>query len=119
MDALEDRCPDQIDPSRWHLAIEDGRRFLKQWGGQAEALGWTVTELFGLDPIPAHAGPAYQRLSRYDNTGLIWLLQGNPVAALTESTAAVKMPTGNILTYRKRHKPGLGPLGDSTDDFIP
>ena len=24
----------------------------------------------------------------------------------------------NILTYRKNNKPGMGPIGDSLDDFI-
>src|SRR5215472_3696326 len=49
--------------------------------------------------------------------GLIWLLQGDPVVALTETTAAIRHATGNITTYRRFHKPALGPLGDSLDDM--
>jgi hypothetical protein len=37
--------------------------------------------------------------------------------ALTEAAAAIENPTGVITTYRKHHKPALGPLGDSFDDL--
>jgi len=58
------------------------------------------------------------RLSLYDATGLIWLLQGHSVVAITATTAAIKnRTTGNVLTYRRYNKPALGPLGDSLDDF--
>jgi hypothetical protein len=99
-------------------AIEDGRRFLAEWGEQAESLGWTARDLIGLHEVPANPHPTYQRLSRYDCTGPVWLLQGCPVVALTEETAAIKMPTGSITTYRKHNKPAYGPLGDSLDDCL-
>jgi hypothetical protein len=86
-------------------------------GEQAEALGWTVKDLFGLLRVPAHAHPSFNRLSRYDETGLIWLLQGRPVVALTEVTAAIQSSTSAITIYRRHYKPALGPLGDSLDDF--
>jgi hypothetical protein len=115
---LERRCPDGVPTERWRIAIDDGRRFLPAWGEQAESLGWTARDLFGLHEVPANPGPRYQRLSRYDCTGLIWLLQKCPIVALTEATAAIRMPTGSILTYRKFNKPAFGPLGDSIDDFL-
>jgi len=114
---LERRCPAQVEPGRWQLAVKDGRRFLAQWGEQAEALGWTSHDLFELHEVPANPHPQYRRLSRYDCTGLIWLLQGCPVMALTDATAAIRMPAGSIITYRKHNKPAYGPLGDSIDDF--
>jgi hypothetical protein len=49
------------------------------------------------------------RLSRYDVTGLCWLLEGRPVVALTADTAAIGNPTGNITTYRRFNKPSYGP----------
>jgi hypothetical protein len=49
--------------------------------------------------------------------GLIWLLRGRPVLALTEGTAAIESPTGTTTVYRRHNKPALGPLGDSLDDF--
>jgi hypothetical protein len=118
LDTLERRCPAHVEAERWQQCVEDARRFLASWGDQAEALGWTSAELFGLHKPPANPHPSYSRLSRYDCTGLLWLLQGRRVVALTDDTAAIQNPsTGNVLTYRKTRKPAFGPLGDSLDDF--
>ncbi len=119
LSALEARCPDLVPIDRWQLAVQDGRRFLAQWGEQAQALGWTAKDLFGLQTPGAKPHPSYSRLSRYDETGLIWLLQGRPVVALTETTAAIQNPTGAITTYRRHNKPAIGPVGDSLDDLKP
>jgi hypothetical protein len=115
--ALEQRCPDHVPIGRWQQAVEDGRRFMARWGKQAEALGWEAKDLFGLHQPPAPLHPSYSRLARYDETGLIWLLQGRPVVALTEATAAIQSSTGAITVYRRFAKPALGPVGDSLDDF--
>jgi hypothetical protein len=114
---LEARCPDHVDVARWQQAVEDGRRFLATWAAPAEALGWDSRDLFGLHTPPEHPHPSYRRLSRYDCTGLVWLLEGRPVVALTEATAAIENPTGSITVYRRFNKPALWPLGDSLDDL--
>jgi hypothetical protein len=119
LSALEASCPDLAPVDRWQAAVEDGRAFLARWGEQAEALGWTARDLFGLAPVPGVPHPSYSRLSRYDATGLIWLLRGRPVIALTEATAAIQNPTGTVTVYRRFNKPALGPLGDSLDDLEP
>jgi hypothetical protein len=115
--ALRERCPNYIEPDRWSLAVTDGARFLLQWAQQAQALGWTARELFGLHPPPENPHPSYRRLSRYDATGLIWLLQGREVVALTATTATIRRPSGTVTVYRKNNKPVSGSLGDSLDDF--
>lgn len=115
--ALAKRCPVHVDEAAWHRALADGDFFLAQWGSQTETLGWTAKDLFGLAPVPTSPRPSYRRLSRYDETGLIWLLQGRQVLALTESTAAVESPTGTVTVYRRYNKPALGPVGDSLDDL--
>jgi len=117
LEALESRCPDYVPGDHWQQAVEDGRRFLAQWGEQAEALGWTARNLFGLAPAPDKPHPAYRRLSRYDETGLIWLLRGRQVLALTETTAAVQNSTGTVTVCRRHNKPALGPFGDSLEDL--
>jgi hypothetical protein len=86
---------------------------------QAEALGWTAKHLFGLHKPPNRPHPSYSRLSRYDETGLIWLLGGREVVALAGSTAAIQSSTGAITTYRRHNKPALAPPGDSLDDLEP
>jgi hypothetical protein len=117
---LESRCPELVDHDRWQQCVEDGRTFLARWGEQAEALGWTAKDLFGLHKPPEKPHPSYNRLSRYDEIGLIWLLCGRPVVALTGATAAIQSSTGAIsaiTTYRRHSKPALGPVGDSLDDL--
>jgi hypothetical protein len=113
---LRSGCPALVEVERWQKTIRDAQSFLATWGGQAYALGWTARELFGLHPVPAHPAPAFRRLSRYDSTGLIWLLQGRPVIALTETEAAIQS-AGAVVVYRKHRKPALGPLGDCLDDM--
>ena len=115
--ALAARSPEHVPTDRWQQAVQDGRRFLAKWGEQAAALGWTPRDLFGLHESPDQPHPSYRRLTRYDETGLIWLLQGRPVVALTESTAAIENPAGAITAYRRYDKAALGPVGDSLDDF--
>jgi hypothetical protein len=117
--ALKARCPDHVPVDRWQAAVEDGRAFLTRWGEQAEALGWTARDLFGLHKPPANTHASYSRLSRYDETGLTWLLCGREVVALAEATAAIQNPTGAITTYRRFNRPALGPVGDSLDDLGP
>jgi hypothetical protein len=110
--------PAHISVERWQRAVEDGRSFLAAWGEQADALGWDSRDLFGLDIPPDDPHPSYSRLSRYDNTGLCWLLQGKEVIAMTADTATIRNPnTGAITIYRRFNKPALGPVGDSVDDF--
>jgi hypothetical protein len=91
---------------------------LAKWGEQAQALGWTSADLFGLHTPPANPHPSYNRLSRYDTAGLCWLLQGRSVTVLTETAAMIEnMATGSTSLFRKNHRPALGPLGDSLEDL--
>jgi hypothetical protein len=116
---LQLKPPTMVPVGRWQQAVEDGKRFLAKWGEQAQALGWSSADLFGLHEIPTKPHPSYSRLSRYDCTGLIWLLEGRQVIALTEIAATIRnsSDTGATTTYRRFNKPALGPLGDSLDDF--
>jgi hypothetical protein len=99
---LERHCPDYVDVADWQRMLEDGRRFLVQWGEAAERLNWTVEDLFGLHDPPENPDPRYRRLSRYDATGLIWNLHGREVTMLTERTAAIATPGGGSVTYYRR-----------------
>ena len=116
--ALRANCPAYAPEDRWHQAIVDATAFTSKWGAQAHALGWMERELFGLPDVPDRPRPKYQRLSRYDQTGLVWLLQGRRVVELTKDKAVIETPTGTV-AYRRYNKPALGPLGDSLDDFAP
>ncbi len=102
LDALERRRPAYVDHDRWKQAITDGRRFLAQWAEKAAGLGWSADDLFGLPVVPDRPAPNYQRLSRYDQTGLAWLLQGRRVVALTENTAVIETAMGAV-SYARRN----------------
>ena len=114
---LASHRPDHVQADRWEAAIEEGRRFVTRWGEQAEALGWTARDWFGLASAPDQPTPGDRRLSRYDEMGLIWLLRGRPVLALTEGTAAIDSPIGTVIIYRRYKKLALGRVGDSLADL--
>jgi len=117
--AFRAKCPAYVPEDRWHEAIADAATFISEWGAQIEAFGWTERELFGLHPVPERPAANYSRLSRLDGAGLIWLLHGRPVIALTQRAATILASSGASLMYRRHNKPALGPLGDSLDDFAP
>ena len=104
--ALRARCPDHIEYDRWQQAIRDADSFLPTWGAQARARGWTAGDLFGLHPAPARLAANFSRLSRRDALGLIWLLDGRPVIALTDQQAEIQ-GAGGVLVYRKLGQPAL------------
>jgi hypothetical protein len=102
LDELERRCPAGVDATDWHQAIEDGRRFVAQWGELAEGLGWTDADLIGLHEPPEKPAPSYRRLSRYDEMGLFWLLRGRPVVALMATEAIIRCHSGATLKFYRR-----------------
>ena len=87
---LQAQPPVEVPRDRWHQFINDAGRFLDRWGRQAEAFGWQPEELIGLDP---HAP-----MARYDRMGLIWMLKGEYVVALTATEAKL---SGGLTFYRK------------------
>jgi hypothetical protein len=103
--------------NRYRFPKFGGRRytpthFHSDWSAQAPGFGWTERELFGLHPAPELPAANYDRLARLDSMGLIRLLQGRAVIALTATTAAIQHSSGHVITYRKLNKPAFGPLGD-------
>jgi len=90
---LERRRPERVDDADWHQAATDGRQFLSQWGEEAERLGWTADDLFGLPPIPKQPAWDWHRLARIDQVGLVWLLRGRKVVALSVDQAVIATPS--------------------------
>ena len=84
----------------WKTLQADALTFLKDWAAQAHALGWEALDLFGV-----HAEAPYARL---DGMGLVPLLGGRPVVALTEDSAAIGADSGGTLTFRRRRGWPLG-----------
>ncbi len=88
--------PDCFSVERWRYIVDDADAFLKQWGVAAANLGWSAHDLFGVHP----AAPVV----RFDAMGLIPLLHGNPVIALTETTATLRGSSGSIQRFSRTHK---------------
>ena len=94
--------PAMVRPDRWRRAVADAECFLDQWGAQAASLGWSTLDVFG-----AHPTHPVQRL---DLAGLLLLLHGDELAAITADTAGIRTRSGAILTYYRRPRPGAVPL---------
>jgi hypothetical protein len=78
--------------------LSDAENFLSRWGAAAHALGWTALDLFGVHPtVPA---------ARFDVMGLVLLICGGEVIALTASSATIRRRSGAVLTYRRGDQTG-------------
>jgi hypothetical protein len=89
------RPPCDIPPMRWLRFIYDCGRFIDDgWAARAEALGWGPLDLFGCNRDKPSA--------RISQAGLLWLLEGRKLVALTADTAAIATQSGGKLTYYRR-----------------
>jgi hypothetical protein len=93
--------PRNYPEQAWQQLIADAERFLHHWAAQAHRLGWQDWELFGCSR-PAPWG-------RIQGMGLVLLLRGDEIAALTESKAAIRTRTGAHQTYRRKTSDPLQP----------
>ena len=89
------RPPCDTPPKRWLQFIDDCGRFLDNgWGPRAEALGWGPLDLFGCD--------RERPFARIDRAGLLWLINGSKLVALTAETAIIETSTGHRQTFQRR-----------------
>ena len=89
------RPPGDMSPKRWLRFIDDCGRFLDSgWAAHAAKLNWHPLDLFGCD--------RERPFARVDHAGLLWLLNGRKLVALTADTAAIATPSGGTLTFRRR-----------------
>jgi hypothetical protein len=87
--------PVDVPLDRWQRFIEDCESFRRLgWANLAEACGWGPLELFGCD--------RERPLARYDHMGLLWIIQGGKLVALTAQTATIDTLTGSLQTYSRR-----------------
>jgi hypothetical protein len=92
--------PRDVPPKRWVRFIDDCGNFIDNgWARRAAELGWTAFDLFGCDRSKPFA--------RIGRSGLLWLLDGRQLRALTAETALINTASGSGLTfYRRPHEPG-------------
>jgi hypothetical protein len=90
-----DRPPSDVPPKRWLTFVDDIGWFLDSpFCAVATALGWEPYDLFGCDRDRPFA--------RVYQAGLLWLLNGDKLIALTENTATIETKTGARQIYRRR-----------------
>ncbi len=92
-DLLAMTCPVSCPAERWKVLREDAYTFLRDHAARAHGLGWTVLDLFGVHPVKPWV--------RFDCMGLVPLLNGTRVAALSDIEAVIEKPSGARLTYRR------------------
>ena len=85
----------------WQQLTVDAERFLEDWAAQAHRLGWPAWELFG-----CHRRAPWGRIQAM---GLVLLLQGDGIAALTATEAVLRTATGAYQTYRRKCADPLHP----------
>jgi hypothetical protein len=92
-----DRPPADVPSQRWEQFVKDAGRLLDgPFYAIAASLGWGALDLFGCDRDRPFA--------RIDQAGLLWLLNGDELIALSENTATIKTKSGARHTFRR--KPG-------------
>jgi hypothetical protein len=99
------RLPDDVPRRRWLQFIDDCRAFLGAdhstvgggWAAKAAALGWGAHDLFGCN--------RERPFARIDQQGLLWLLNGRRLVAVTADTAVLQSSSGSRLVYRRRPTP--------------
>jgi hypothetical protein len=96
------RPPADVPAHRWIRFITDSELFLDNWGTQADQLGWTALQLFGCCPVKPYA-----RISR---SGLLWIINGRRLAALTADAASIITASGGRLTFDPKTIEGGGVL---------
>ena len=89
-----DRPPGDVPLRRWQRFVDDVGLFLDCWAAYAEALGWEAFDLFGCDRDRPFA--------RIDQSGLLWLLNGGKLVALSEDAAGIETRTGERHAYRRK-----------------
>ncbi len=83
-------CPD----AKWQALREDAYHFLRDHAARAHELGWTALDLFGVHRTRPWV--------RFDCMGLVPLLNGARVTALSGIEAVIEKPKGARLTFRRR-----------------
>jgi hypothetical protein len=87
--------PGDVPAKRWLAFVNDVGRFLDSpFCAVALALGWGPYDLFGCDRDRPFA--------RIDLAGLLWLLNGDRLIALTENSATIVTRAGARQTYRRK-----------------
>jgi hypothetical protein len=100
-------CPPDVDPEAWRQLIDDAGCFLDRWGSEADRMGWSALDVFGVSRVVPHTG--------YDAVGLVLLIRGGEVIAIGSDRATIRTCEGKCLTYLRRTRAGTVAVWDLVD----
>lgn len=95
-------CPQSFDPRRWATLQADAMAFLGRWAATAHALGWSTLDVWGAHPRAPDA--------RHDMKGLVLLIGGDEITAITADAARLHTFSGAVLTAYRRPVSGAVPV---------
>jgi hypothetical protein len=87
-------APEGFTTKAWRQLVDDACVFVGDWAVLAAQLGWGSLDVFGVHV----RAPA----ARYDGMGLVPLIRGGEIVALTRHRATIRMRGGAELIYLKR-----------------
>ena len=93
-DLLVQPCPASCPEEWWEALREDSYHFLRDWAARAHEQGWPAVDLFGAHPV--------KPWERFDCMGLVPILNGARVTALSDIEATIEKPNKAWLTFRRR-----------------
>ena len=93
-DLLAMARPTSCPAERWRILREDAFYFLRDWAVRAHDLGWPALNLFGVHPVKPWV--------RFDCMGLVPLLNGARIMALSDIEAMIEKPNRARVTFRRR-----------------
>lgn len=90
--------PDAYSAPEWQQLKADAGYFLDAWATQCSVLGWSLADVFGIALTAPQA--------RHDAKGLVPLLDGKKIMAVTAELAVIEATMGRRQRYfRRPHKP--------------
>jgi hypothetical protein len=95
------RVPHRWPATTWPQFIADAQAFCRDWAERAFLSGWAAWELFG-----CHRRAPWGRIQ---GMGLVLLLHGRELVALTDGEAVIRTGTAAHQTYRRKLHDALHP----------
>jgi TubC N-terminal docking domain len=95
------RVPHRWPTATWPQFVADAQAFCRNWADRAFLSGWAAWELFG-----CHYRAPWGRIQ---GMGLVLLLRGHEIAALTATEAVIRTSTGAHQTFRRKPADPLHP----------
>jgi hypothetical protein len=88
-------------PQRWAVIFVDAQSFIERWAMQSSRLGWQAWELWG-----CHRRKPWGAIH---GLGLVPLLGGCELVAMTNTEGVIRTANGNRQTYRRKPRDPLHP----------